>query len=283
MTSLNHNRKITNIYQRIIALVSDLHVGSIYGLFPENYVMRDGNTIGLNEGQKKILGYFKDFVKTCKDFKTDTVFIVGDIISGVNWKELGRAMLPCDMDEQIKACAELLKLFGKEVKLCVWGGTPYHNSRELSAEEKLVDTLKKDGYNSQYMGQVTVCRLISEPKERLAFVAHEASSSMMYPETSMGRDIMFFLEGRALEKLPKIDIVIRGHRHSWCHIHKSDIHYIQLPCWEAFTPYKNAIINYAKFQPDIGGAIMFLDDAARCRVFHYLYPNVHISDKTKDV
>lgn len=265
-------------YKRVIALVSDLHVGSRYAVFPERYSSEGGNDLSamMNSGQKKILEYWNDFLRVCKDLKVDSVFLVGDATSGMNPKEFGLFMMTTDLDEQIEAAEVLLKPLFRGRKAAVWSGTPYHEAltTNIKVHKKIAEDL-----GATFMGPIANVRL--KPTGRIANVTHKSSGAVIYPETAMGRDIMLFKEAEALGYIPKIDVIIRGHRHQWNYIHKNYLHYIQLPCWQAFVPYYGALRWYARYQPDIGGAILFIDDKDRIRVWHYLYPTVHIADRTR--
>lgn len=48
---------------KTIGVIADLHTGSNYSPFPEEYYTTTGNCLSasMNEGQKKLLEYWKDF------------------------------------------------------------------------------------------------------------------------------------------------------------------------------------------------------------------------------
>jgi len=271
--------KLTHEYKRVVALISDLHVGSRFALWPEDYTSPfDKSNISamMNPGQKRILSYWKDFVKTCIDFKVDSIFLVGDATAGYNPKEHGMYMMTTDIEEQVEATVRLLEPLCKGRKLAVWRGTPYHESLATNIKIHKAIAERLDG---TYFDAVANLKLT--PSKRVANVAHKSTGAVMYPETAMGRDMLTLKEAEALGYLPtKIDVIIRAHRHKWCHIHKRGVHFIQLPCWQAFIPWYGAVRWYTRMQPDLGGAIMLIDSKDRIRVFHFLYPAVHIADRT---
>jgi UDP-2,3-diacylglucosamine pyrophosphatase LpxH len=266
--------KLEHEYLRSVALVSDMHVGSVFGLCPERYVSGVGGEVSkaMNAGQKQLLESWKDYVVRMKKFKVDTVFLVGDIFAGVNFAENGLHLITADMNEQLEMACELLKPLVGGTKVCVWSGTPFHDSRDFRIHKVLAEYL-----NGKFYGAVANVKL--DGVDKIVNVAHATTDAIVYPETVLSRDIMFLKEAEALGKLPKINAVIRAHRHSYVEIHKHDLHYISLPCWEAFTPYYKAVKWYFKFQPDIGGAVMLADDQKRLRFMHFLYDCPHISDK----
>jgi len=267
--------RLSHDYVRIVALVSDLHVMSRFGLCPEGFIATDGSPLSeaMNSGQRRLLGYWKDFVKTMRNgLRIDSVFIVGDVCAGVNPKESGRWMMTSDLDEQVEASLKLLEPLCKNKKVGVWSGSAYHESRDCRVHKFIAESL-----GGKFFGAIANVQL--EPSDRVVNVAHRTTEAMVYPETSLSRDIMFLKEAEALGKLCKTHAIIRGHRHSYVEIHKHDLHYISLPCWQAFVPYEQAIRWYFKYQPDIGGAVMMVDDKGRLRFWHWLYPTPHMIDE----
>lgn len=265
--------KLEHEYLRSIALISDTHVGSRFGLCPEKYVSVEEDTIAPNRGQRQILESFRDYSRRMRDdFKIDTVFLVGDMMAGLNIKEFGVFMKTTDMNEQVEMATQVLNILCKGKRVAVWSGTPYHEARDFRIHQLLADNL-----GGKFYGSISNMRL--EPTSKIVNVAHATTQAMVYPETVLSRDILFLKEGEALGKLYKTSAIIRGHRHSYVEIHKSDLHYISLPCWEAFTPYYKATQWYFKFQPDIGGALMMVDVKERLRFMHFLYPCPKIADR----
>jgi len=269
---------LTHTYHRVIALISDLHVGGRYAVFPEDFYSKEcGNLSALmNPGQRQLFAYWKMFLKVCNRLKADSVFLVGDAISGFNPKSHGLYMMTTDLDEQIYAAAELLKPLVKNRKFYIWQGTSYHESREVEISRTIAEIL-----GGTAMGSISV--IVPKPSKRAINVAHVSTLATIYPETVLGRDMMMFKEAEALQKISPVDIIIRGHRHQFIYIHKNRIHYVQLPCWQAFVPYERAIRWYPRYQPDLGGAVLLIDTKDRIRIWHYLYPPVHIADVTKRI
>lgn len=263
----------------MIALVADMHVGSRYSVWPRNYTSPLENSkisAMMNQGQLKLLDYWTDFVKQAKKLKADSLFLVGDVLSGMNPKEYGMYMMTTDLEEQVEASLMLLRMFGK-LKVGVWRGSPYHESLAINVRlhKRIAEAL-----GGIYFDSIANLRLT--PSKRVANVSHASTRAVIYPETILGRDMMLFKEAEALGKIPKVDVIIRAHRHKWCYIHKADQHYIQLPTWQAFTPWYKGVRWYPRVQPDIGGAFLLIDDKDRIRVFHFLYPPVHIADEVKE-
>lgn len=260
-------------YKRVVAFISDLHVGSKYSVFPLD--IRDENNVNvsslMNKGQLQLLKYWTDFLERCNKLQVDTVVLVGDAIQGLNPKEKGFGLMFPDLDLQLEATCELLAPLVKNREFHVLSGTLYHGSKDVRVHKFIANELKGD-----FDGNIANYNL--KGTEISLNVAHHASSAVVYPETPASRSMLFYKESVALGKLEPVDVIVRGHKHTFFHIHKNQMHWIQLPAWQVFVPYDRAVKNYARFQSDIGGVVLLVDDEDRIRVFHYLYPNVHISD-----
>lgn len=264
--------RLVHEYQRSIALLSDTHIGSRFGVCPTGYVTEaTKNPIMANPGQENLAASFEKYWLKMEEMKVDTVFLIGDIMAGTNFKEQGVYMMTTDINEQVAMATLLLKKHCTNKKTYVWSGTPYHESRDYRIHESLAKDL-----GGRFMGSISNMMIV--PSKKTVHVRHATTSALVYPETVLGRDIIFLKEAEALGKVPKVDAIITGHRHSYIEIHKASVHYISLPCWEAYTPYYKATMNYFKYQPDIGGGLMLLDTENRLRFMHFLYDCPHISD-----
>jgi len=274
-----------NVFQRIILLIADLHVGTQYAIWPRNYYTREGNLIGLNTLQEELLERWEEMIQIAKNYKVDTVYVIGDCFAGINPIEKGTRLLTLDMTEQVNACADLLENLCKELqnpKILIWLGSPYHMLKNIRLHKMLVTELKARGIRAFYKGELSNLRVVKEPRERILHVCHEATSALVYPETALGRDIMFFLEGYARGKLPRIHAIIKAHRHKFEHIHSRGIHSVQVPCWTAWIPYKKSMRWYPKFQPDIGFVILAIDKDARLRFIPWIWVAPKLIDEVVD-
>ena len=251
-----------------------MHVGSRYGLCPKKYLSPTGDelSMAMNAGQKSLLESWNLFLTKMKEMEIDTIFLVGDVCAGANFKEGGVYMMTTDMNEQVEMATHLLEPLCKGKKVAIWSGTPYHEARDFRIHQLLAEFL-----NGKFYGAMSNMRI--EPTRKVVNVAHATTSAMVYPETVLSRDILFMKEAEALGKLFKTHAIIRGHRHSFVEIHKHDVHYISLPCWEMFTPYYKNVQWYFRNQPDIGGALMLVDIEERLRFMHFLYPCPKIADR----
>lgn len=270
--------KLTHNYPFRIGFISDLHVGAQHGIFPPNFVDVYDKLHELNKGQKILWKYFEDFMERLRENKVNVLVVLGDVVGGQNWKEHGAYMMMTEMEIQTDACAFLLKTVTERVpsieKIMLFKGTPYHGSRDVVIENVVANKLGRMGINAEYRGEYSYIILKYGENEKVLWVAHPATGATVYPETVLGRDIGQFLQAYGMGKLPKVDMIIRAHRHEFMELHKSSIRYMVLPCWEFYVPYDKAVEWFAKWQPDIGGAILLADEQCRIRPWHFTYPNV---------
>jgi hypothetical protein len=266
--------KLSHDYPFRIGFISDLHVGAEHGLFPKDFSDRYERPIALNGGQETLWTYFNDYIDQLNKYKINTLIILGDLIAGKNYKEQGLYMMMVDLETQKDACAFLINYVCKKVpsieKVLLFRGTPYHTSRDTSIEESIAEKLgSKYGITAKYMGEFSYITLKYGKFKKVIWLAHPATGATVYPETVLGRDIGQFLQAHAMGKLPKVDMIIRAHRHEYMELHKSTIRYMILPCWQFYVPYDKAVKWYAKWQPDIGGAILLADNQIRLRPWHF--------------
>ena len=106
---------------------------------------------------------------------------------------------------------------------------------------------------------------------------------MFYRETAQAREMIYGRVAYADKKLPNISMYVHGHFHWFNYMHQVNGHSLQLPCWTALEPLPMFIKNYTKAQPDIGGAIIFMDEAGRITVWHMGYPLPHIADEVQEM
>jgi UDP-2,3-diacylglucosamine pyrophosphatase LpxH len=268
------DRILTKRFKRVIACISDAHIGTYTALFPEDFHIKKGNVISLSEGQKSLLESYYAFCKTCDELGADTVLVLGDMVHGQNPKERGENLITTELEIQKRAAKVLLKTLIKDRKSYWTAGSGYHASTPgHDPDEGLCGML--GGY---------WCDKVKNLKfgSRLINVSHGGSGAFIYRETAMAREIAGAKMAFANGKLPKIDLFVHGHFHWFAYLHEYDTHFLQLPCWAAFEPARIFVKNYTRFQPDIGGAVILIDDEDRITVWHYLYDLPHIADETVD-
>ena len=258
--------------KRVIALISDTHVGSKYALWPPEFTCEEGNVLKANKGQQQIYDYWVDFNRQCDACKVDTVLHLGDALHGTNRKQFGQNLMTSELDIQMDAAEQLLRMIKKDREFLIISGSGYHESLDVKIHKQLARRL--DG---KFCG--AMCNWSITGTNRKMNFAHGGSGAVIYRSTVIDRELNQMLQAQALDKLPKVDIVARGHWHTFIHLHLAKQHGVQVPCWAAWMPDKPYLRSYGKMQPDIGGVIMFIDSKDRITVWHFLYPAVHIADR----
>jgi len=277
---------VERIYPFRIAIINDLHVGSQFALVPEGgWTDHYGTTIIPNEGQVKLSEYLDQFAEVCREQQVTMLWIPGDVTAGQNPREAGKFIYNIELDEQkrmaAQVIAELVEMVPSIERIWIWKGTGYHGSRDTGIELGVATVLRADhGMNgmdgrplAEYKGEYSLIKLVYEEYVKNILITHHASNAYMYPEQAMGKDMLLYQEAMAQGKLPPVDMIIRAHKHSFIEVHKPSIRSLQLPCWQFFVPYDNAMKNYGRWQPDIGGVIMLFDHKLRSTVWHFTYPN----------
>jgi len=107
---------------------------------------------------------------------------------------------------------------------------------------------------------------------------------VIYPETTAGREMLFFKEAVFDRKLPRPNILVRAHNHFYLHLHKRNMHFIKNPCWSILEPSDYTTRNYAKFQPDLGMSLLLIDNDDRVSSWHFLTEETpHIADFVRNI
>jgi hypothetical protein len=267
-----------NKFKRVIAFVSDLHIGGRYALCPPKYLTREGVGLKHSKEQKKIWNFWLTYCKECDNNNVDTVVIVGDTVHGQNPAERGIMLLTPDVDEQKEMAIECLKPLVRKRQLCMFPGSSYHSSILGSA-------LERDICNVLYgEWEGAIANLVFEPSKKVFNISHGQSAAYIYREMLMGREALHIKWAESLRKIPNIDVIVRGHWHHFIYFHENRLHMIQLPGWMAYEPSRVYLKSYGKMQPDIGGVIVFIDHQDRIRVWHYLMDKIpNIADSTQRV
>jgi len=261
-----------------IAVFSDLHAGSQYGLFPGDFFKtRFGSGLTPNEGQKILWEYFLDYSEVCKKYKPNMLIVLGDLIAGQNKKNAGGYLLNVDLEEQCDMATLILSWFlsrNNTVKeTVILQSTPYHDSIDMSADERVALNLKDAGFNTKYIGEWSYIDLEYNNITKRIFASHHSNRSTTYPATAINKDILFFSSNAGNNKLPKVDIILRAHNHNYVELRDGDIVGIQLPAWQFFVPYDKAVKSFPMFQPDIGGLMLLFDEDMELNIKTFMYPN----------
>jgi hypothetical protein len=251
-------------------VVSDLHAGSIYGILPPDFVTYEGVPCTPNIGQEYLWDCFTDFCQRVGVFKPDFVIINGDMIDGKQHRNDGAELkLPDWRDQRLAAQAALLYLQGYApgAKWYFTQGTPYHVGNFGDAEENIAEALGAEKYHS--VGTGRLCRevLWLEVEGVILEAAHHiAVAAGFYRLTPLDREAQWSAISAkdASKGVPKSDLLIRSHVHTYSYGEHASKQIVTTPCWQLQTRYMRKQ-SVHRMHPDIGGIFITVDGEAKAR------------------
>lgn len=264
-----------------IAVVSDLHVGSIYGLLPPGLESSDGRVISSNIGQDHLWNCWVDAAGWLKrQGRIDAVVLNGDGIDGSQRAQRGSELCLPMMEDQAEGCYRavdyLLGLLGRP-KVYAVQGTEYHDAKAGREMEVVGHRLGAVRYSGLGTGRYSREVLNLEVDGVILNFAHGISvAGGLYRATPPDREgVWSALAGKA-GKMPKADCVVRSHGHSFVHVEHASKHIVVSPCWQLQTRYMRRHSVY-RTVPDIGVLLITVDGEAKrqrgdpCRIEKRLY------------
>jgi len=217
--------------KRIIAIVSDLHVGSRWGLFPKDFQLSTGSTYQLNKGQEYLLACWKHFQgKLPRRF--DILIINGDTVEGQGRRLEGRDIIEPDPAWQVRAAVELLTPLAKRAKeVYVTQGTDYHVRPGGQDDEAVAQAL---GAIPDEAGHHAWDWLLLDVDGVLLDISHHSSTTMRYMTMPGEREIQF---ARMVADLKggDADIIIRSHVHHLVVMNVDGDLALTTPAWQLQT------------------------------------------------
>jgi len=105
-------KKMCEDAQFLVAVVADFHTGEVGAIAPETYEY-NGEVwdTRLTNANRRLLDYWKHFVKVCKVLKPHEIWVVGDVCCGTQIFEKTRRTLTQNLEEQKAMWVELFKEF----------------------------------------------------------------------------------------------------------------------------------------------------------------------------
>jgi hypothetical protein len=249
-----------------VLFINDLHVGSVWGLWPMSYVATHGQVMDPSDSQKTLYRYWVDLIKKTKRRKIDTIIANGDTVDGPGYKSRGREQMSADMMDQVMAAADLVRPLLKAVdpgEFFVISGTDYHSASQQDSERQLAAVL--DGV---YCGLGPHDFMFGGTSIN---VAHGTGGSYWYRGTKMDKIGFAMMLNIASEGIYNAKHLVRGHFHYEGHLHYRHQDMYISPCWQAQTAYmrkKDAL----KMVPDIGALELTIEGDKVTPLF-YQYPH----------
>jgi len=266
-------RTITRTYARVVLLLADLHIGSRYALWPERWEVEQGGTLTASPAQRKLLDFWRELMTgPVAEWDPDTVVLAADVLEGLNKKEFGASLMACDLEEQKGAAESLLWPVCKDRLTILVDGSLYHESLDTRVHKDLAVRLKAEGADAIYCGAMANIRL--KGTNRTINVAHGVGGGAIYRGTQIDREALFAELGAATRRIPRPDIIARGHLHYYERVEtETGLHVIQIPCWKSYQAMKLTVGCYGRKQPAIGAVIVAIREADDGIEIHpYLMP-----------
>lgn len=197
---------------RIILLLSDLHIGSTVGLWPDCFVSNEGYTIGQNSFQKWLWECWQDNLKwidrTINGDQFDLV-INGDLVEGIHHRTT--QVMSADVGDQSAAVMDILcGLVAKAATFHLIKGTECHTRNDEIRLGKALDASR-----NKHTGQHAWDTLDIEMNGTLINFAHHISATARsYLEAtahSINLGDITNTRARAGKRVPMV--VCRAHRH----------------------------------------------------------------------
>ena len=268
-------------FYRALALISDTHVGSMFGLFPEEYELKHAeddaaNIIRANAGQLAILKHWKYFMgEVCDENGVDTVIHLGDAVEGENPKGKGAGLILNRLDNQKEAFRQLIRPYIKGRQFFIVSGSHYHESESVDVHQAIANELKNgDRLHSRYAGVIRNLIVDVNGTEKTLNIGH-AMGCAENAATTISNEGLSLALAEAVASYPRVHIVARGHIHRYMHTDNGYTHGVVVPSWKAFDPFfKGNLLRSGLKQGVIGGVLLLFDKEGRVTVEHYIMRGV---------
>jgi len=224
-------RKLTGL------VVSDTHVGSAFGIFPEGFEGSIGSEISLNVGQKYLLACW-DWMLEQVPRRLDFLIINGDVTDGTARKDEGRWRVEPDPDFQVLAARALFlrgnpPLLNRAKKVYVSRGSAYHVETGARLDEIFA---REIGAEPGRMGHfASAWRIISCDGIDLD-IAHHRSVHVRYESSPGERELQFDRMSSDL-KGGSSDLIIRSHGHRYVKLNVDGDLFLATPAWSLQTDF----------------------------------------------
>ncbi|MGB7533714.1 MAG: hypothetical protein WA977_12195 [Halobacteriota archaeon] len=217
-----------------VLCISDLHVGSNFGLFPKGFKTRSGNEIKLNKLQEELWNKWQRMKEDIG--KYDAVFLLGDLVRGYE-----KHQLIANLNEQMSAALKLLRPLCKKKKVFViTEKSRYRDSADFEIDKSIAKHL-----NGYFGGPIANVPL--KGTNKIINIAHHGSVYVRMPKDK----VLSSLSELLMIKFPAVDILIR-HYPTYVHREKLGKHIILNPGFVGPILNLRSISNYFHNPPDTG-------------------------------
>lgn len=262
-----------------IVFISDLHVGSVVGLWPGQHPIEGGGTYSANQYQQWLYKCWQDCCAEIRGMRPKpTLVLVGDLIQGVNTRD--GQVIGGEHASQVSAAAALLApIVDRARATYVIRGTEWHDGKAAEYLELLARELGavQDPSTAQY----SRWELYLDVGGPVIHAAHHVGTSSVpwYEATVPLRDGL--MELAELWRFygadaPNVRMVVRSHRHRFIHVQAPpDFQVFVTPGWQLKTAFAHK--RASAMLPQIGYVVVDWDGAdlvVKPRI--YQLPPLHV-------
>ncbi len=243
-----------------LVVLSDLHVGSIYGLWPEGFRTAGGGAYALNPGQAYLWKCWTWTLDKLRELRPTAVILNGDILDGRQQAQRATEAVTVSMTDQQEAAISLLSPL-REIAPTLFGvqGSEYHDQTAGEACEAVYKALGCATYDGPGVGFYGKETLDLKVGHTIINVSHGISvSGGLYRATAPDREGVWSALAGKEGRTPAAHVVVRSHAHHWVYVQHPTKHILITPCWQLQTRYMRRLSAY-RMLPDIGFVTIEID------------------------
>ena len=201
----------------IAVVISDMHVGSRWGLLPRKCFNSETNVF-----QRWIIECWEDVVKNLKG-SVSHILLNGDLTDGTAEKSLGTDAISTDLDDQVNWACELLQpLINDKTKVYGVDGSGYHSGKSTNTDRRVVEHFK---------GRYSRNTLHLEINNKIIQLSHASAAG------NLKREIVNTNDCAHKMGIPHPGLILRGHVHKYIRLEDAYTTAISGPCWQHPTPF----------------------------------------------
>jgi predicted phosphodiesterase len=241
-----------------ILLLSDLHVGSAYGMWPAGMVEEDDqhnmitdlpqNPINLAIGAH----WDNKMLPVIRKRPPDVVLWNGDVIEGPQDSEGGRGLITRSVDLQCDGTIKIIQTVRDAAPEAVFyftAGTKYHQKGNGESADKSIAKHFKSDFGNELVVEECGIRMFCR------HMISSSSSTWQYEATAPARDHLLLYLNKSEDKYGPIDIAVFSHRHRMVGVQYSSGYALITPGWQSKTPYASRVKGLASV-PEIGWVML---------------------------
>jgi len=218
-------------------VISDMHVGSKWGLTPKGKFNEDTNPF-----QRWVHRSWVDMVRKAKG-SIDYLLLNGDLTDGNGMKSYGVEVNTTSLDDQVNWTIELLEpLISNKTKIFGVDGSGYHSGKSTNTDKRVVENFEGVYFKSTLHPNIG---------------GHLIQMNHASGVTNFKREMKETLEYATREHIKAPEVILRGHIHRYTRMEDATITAISTPSWQYPTPFiekKKANVKW-----DIGAIVMEFD------------------------